>query len=234
MVVVSLLISLSCYAQVLQVVTKSVEQSFDFTGKEKVQLYAERSDIEINTWSKNTIKIALELSAKHPERTVAEKDLKALQHIIQKSGKSILVRNYISLSTNTPKPQSNLKAKYILYLPANCGIEVSNTFGVVNIRNLESGLYLKTDFCQINLAAIKGKSDIQTYFGILKINELEGKTIISTDRTDIIIRAPKGELTLHTAYGSLDMEADKNVVKLKIDTKNTEMRGATLANKNIY
>lgn len=86
-----LLFSQTLVAQTLQVVTKSIEKTFADPKISKVQLWGERSDIDINTWQRQEIKVVIELTAKHPDRSTAEKDLEVMHYTANQSGKEVLI-----------------------------------------------------------------------------------------------------------------------------------------------
>ena len=46
-------------AQTLQVITKTIEKTFEVPQYAKVQVWGERSDVEIMTWNKNEIKATI-------------------------------------------------------------------------------------------------------------------------------------------------------------------------------
>ena len=219
------------YAQTLQVVTKTIERTFAYKGNETLQLYAERSDIEINTWARNEVKVVIELSAKHPDRAIAEKDVEVLRYVAEKLGKVISLRNFVVLPTKSPKPESNLKARFVLLVPAACTVEIKNTFGRTTLKGLQKETRLYTEFCQAELRELKGKLALNTHFGSLQVIDFEGEINLTSERTDVVVRAIKGKGNIRTLFGSLDIQADKTVVKLDIETKNTELRNGTVANK---
>jgi hypothetical protein len=217
------------FAQTLQVVTKTVEKTFEYQPHESLQLYAERSDIELSTWTRSDIKLIFELSAKHPDRTTAERDLEVLRYVAEKTGRVISLRNFVVLPPNRPKPQSNLKARYVLFVPVTCKVEIQNSFGKTVLRGLQKDTRLRTEFGTTEASDLKGKLTLYAHFGELKVVDFEGNLSLTTERTDVLIRAPKGECRVRAQYGSLDLQADRTQVKLDIDTKNTEIRNGTVA-----
>jgi hypothetical protein len=219
-------------AQTLHVVTKTVERTFEYKPNETVQIYAERSDVEISTWGRNEVKITVELLAKHPDRATAQKDLEVLRYVAEKSGRTITLRNFVVLPPNaTQKPQSNLKTRYVLLLPATCQVEIQNSFGKTTLRGLQKDTRLRTEFCINELADLKGKLTLHAYFGELKVLDFEGNMNLTTDRTDVLVRAPRGQCRVRTQHGSLEVAADRTQVKLDIETKNTELKNGTVAKK---
>lgn len=220
------------FGQTLQVVTKTVEKTFEASQYAKVQVWGERSDIEIMTWGKNEIKATIELTAKHPNRSTAEKDLEALHYTADKKGKTVSLHNFVVLAKNGTKPQSNLKARFTLFVPANCAVEIQNSFGKISLKGLQTQtMQLQTEFCTIELNDLRGTLTARTQFGVLRTENFNGLLSIFSERTDLILQQIKGECRVRAQYGSLDIQLDKSQVKLNVETKNTEIRNGTTAAK---
>ncbi len=223
------LFSQTLVAQTLQVVTKSIEKTFADPKISKVQLWGERSDIDINTWQRQEIKVVIELTAKHPDRSTAEKDLEVMHYTANQSGKEVLIHNYVVVTKNQPKPLSNLKARFVVYMPPHCNIEIQNTFGKTTLKGLQAQTQLQTEFCTVELTEIRGRLGIRTQFGSLKVNDFQGTLQFVSERTDVLLDQIKGECKGKTQFGSLDIQTDKSQVKLSIETKETELRNGAVA-----
>jgi hypothetical protein len=220
------------FSQTLQVVTKTVEKTFEVPQYSKVQVWGERSDIEIMTWGKNEIKATIELTAKHPDRNVAEKDLEALHYTADKKGIKVSLHNFVVLAKNGTKPQSNLKARFTLFVPVNCAVEIQNSFGKISLKGLQTQtMQLQTEFCTIELTDLRGILTAKTQFGALRTENFNGLLSIFSERTDLVLQQIKGECRIRAQYGSLDIQTDKSQVKLDVETKNTELRNGTTAAK---
>lgn len=218
------------FGQTLQVVTKTIEKTFEASQYAKVQVWGERSDIEIMTWGKNEIKATIELTAKHPNRSTAEKDLEALHYTADKKGKTVSLHNFVVLAKNGTKPQSNLKARFTLFVPANCAVEIQNSFGKISLKGLQTQtMQLQTEFCTIELTDLRGTLTARTQFGALRTENFNGLLSIFAERTDLLLQQIKGECRVRAQYGSLDIQTDKSQVKLNVETKNTELRNGTVA-----
>ncbi len=223
---------LNASAQTLQVVTKTVEKTFAADRYPKVRVWGERSDIEITPWNHNEIKAVVELTAKHPDRHTAEKDLETLHYTADKSGRAVSLRNFVVLTKNGAKPQSNLKARFTLFVPANCAVEIQNSFGKTTVKGLQTVTQLQTEFCTVELTDLRGNITARTQFGALKADNLSGTLSVVAERTDLLLQQIKGECRVRAQHGSLDIQTDKSQVKLDVETKNTELRNGTTVAKH--
>lgn len=223
---------LHAFAQTLQVVTKTIEKTFTADRYPKVQVWGERSDIDIVSWERNEMKAVIELTAKHPDRSTAEKDLEILHYTAEKSGRTVSLHNFVVLTKNRAKPQSNLKAHFTLFVPVNCAVEIKNSFGKITVKGLQTIMQLQAEFCTVELTDLRGTLTARTQFGALKADNLSGTISFITERTDLLLQQIKGECRVRAQYGSLDIQTDKSQVKLDVETKNTELRNGTTVAKH--
>jgi hypothetical protein len=214
----------------LQVASKNIEKVFE--NASMVQLTAERADIDIKVWNKPMIKVSIELSAKHPNREIATQDLAIWQYLGEQIGKKVYLRNFVQINASLPKPQSNLKANYTIWLPATCELLLQDTFGNVSIEGLSKKLDLNSQFCAIKLDELKGKVTLRTAFGSLLAQNIEGNIGLYASRTDMSFHHLKGECQIKAEYGSLELLVDKTLVKLGISAPQTTIKYLNAISKN--
>ena len=93
-ILVMMLLCMTAFSQeTLQVVTKSIDKTFDRSQNLKIE--GEKADIELMVWEGDKIKINIELIAKHPDRKTALKDLEMLKYVADKFGNEVILRNYL-------------------------------------------------------------------------------------------------------------------------------------------
>jgi hypothetical protein len=205
----------------LQVATKSVEKSFE-EGK-SLKIEAEKADIELITWNNSTVKVSLELIAKHPDRKTASTDLELMKYVLEKAGNGILLRNFFIIENPKNKPSSNFKAKYIIRIPENMELTITNSFGKILLRGKAKQLTLKTDFCTTELKDLSGIIKANTHYGELSANKIEGEINIRSERTDLIFSQLGGRCTIFSIYGNLTIQSLNNLKNLKIDAQKTDI-----------
>jgi hypothetical protein len=213
----------------LQVATKTIEKTVGSSSVRTLHINAEKADIEINTWEKAEIAIVMELSARHTEKSVATTDLSKVKYIADKSGRDFFLRNYIVLKEGENKPASNIKARYIIHLPASCAVNLKNTFGTITLKGLTNNLQLKADFCTTYLSGIAGKGLLETTFGELKGIEISGSFTFSSDHTNLELESIAGAMKLDALYGNIRINPSTNLTSLTIYSKKAEV---TLMTKN--
>ena len=208
----------------MQVVTKSTERVFAFSETKKVQIQVERAEVDVNVWNRSEIKIMVELMAKHPDRAVASSDLENFKYATEIVGNTVYVRNYVLLPKGAAKPQANLKARYRLFLPASCTVNIQNSFGKITVEGLDKEIQLKADFCAVILQNISGKIVLDAHFGTLQAENLNGNFALNTDRSDCQLKNIKGTCRIRADYGSIDIDTDKTLVKMDVKTNQTTLK----------
>ncbi len=187
----------------LQVVTKTIEKTFPYKNGVEVNIEGEKAEIQVETWNKNEVKVLLELVAKHPTRTTAEKDLDRMSYSTEQHGNKIYFRNYTENPKNSKKPESDLKAIYTITLPADCPVYLKNHFGLANVANLRKALRINSEFSKIKLENLKGQIGIDTRFGDLEGKNIEGNVTINSRRSDLTLHDIKGTWNINAQYGVL-------------------------------
>ena len=83
-----LLISNEISAQeILEVVTKKIEKTLDFSSDSRLNIEGEKADVLINTWHESKVKVELTLVAKHRDLQVARKDIETITYLIERREK---------------------------------------------------------------------------------------------------------------------------------------------------
>ncbi|WP_026631386.1 hypothetical protein [Dyadobacter alkalitolerans] len=214
---------------VLQVATKTIEKNITSPDIRTLHIFAEKADIELTTWDKLEISIVMELSARHPEKSVAANDLSKVQYIADRNGKDYFLRNYIVLKDGESKPVSNLRARYKIHLPASCAVDLKNSFGTITLKGLTNSLQLKADFCTTNLIEITGKGQMQTSFGELKGSEISGTFTFQSDHTKMSLLSIGGVIKVDAVYGDIELFPTSGLTSLGVKSRKAEI---TLQTKN--
>ncbi len=210
----------------LQVVTKTIEKTYNTAHITGLEVLAERADVEVMVWAKPEVKIIVELTSKHPDRATATTDLENLKYGIEQIGKTLFCRNYLMMPKGTTKPQANLKVRFVVLMPANCAIKVQNSFGKIQIKGMSKETTVNTEFCSSDLVNMTGAITINTHFGELRLTDIDGQIVLTADHSDTWLKEIKGQCDIKAQSGSIDINTDKAALKLKLKTDKTEVRYA--------
>jgi hypothetical protein len=193
----------------LQVVTRSIQKTVPCKSGYNVEINAEKAEIEVRLGQNadKHVHINAEMVARHARLDSAKADLESWKFLTNTSGKTIYVRAYIGLGKKQSLPSSNLKAKIVISLPANCGVVVTNKFGKMRIENLSGDVRLNGEFCGVFLNNISGNVTLLGNYGSLEASNIEGTVDIKSKRAEIAVRNMAGNCSIRSEYGNVFIDA---------------------------
>ncbi|PQA58915.1 DUF4097 family beta strand repeat-containing protein [Siphonobacter curvatus] len=205
----------------LQVATRTIEQHYE--SIRNLTITGERADIDIRVWDKETIQINVNLSARHPDRAVARKELESLQFTGEKSGKRLFLRNFL-IAPASGKLTSSFKTSMVIWLPAKCPLVVKQNFGSLKVTGLQADFQASTEFSKISLKAIQGEVQLESHYGDLEASNLSGKVRLNTEYTNLKLSDVQGSCTVRSQGGEAEIRADRQLVKLEVKAQKTNIR----------
>ena len=194
----------------LHVVTQTIQKEWDWQPDKTLVLNGENAIITIEAWDKKTIQSTTELIAKHPDKKVAQRDVKAQKAIGETTKRTILLGNQLVLEKGMEKPASNLKAKFTIYAPKNCALRIKNRFGSIDIKGIKNTVTINSQFTKLNLEEVKGEINLSSNFGDIIGQQLTGEVKIDANRSDIQLDHPSGNFVIAAKYGLVTILEDKN------------------------
>ncbi len=202
----------------LQVVTRSVQKTFPCKSGHKLEITAEKAEIEIRLGSSTdkNIQISAELVARHARLDSAKADLDSWKFLTNSSGKTTYIRTYIGLEKKQKLPSSNLKAKITVTVPPNCGAVVDNKFGKIRIENLSGDVRINGAFCGVSLKNIKGNVSLLGQYGSLEANEIHGAIDVKSKRAEIAIKDIFGHCSVSSEYGNIYIDPGNDMGNLNV------------------
>lgn len=219
-----LLLPIWLSAQVkVQVITKTIEKEFSYQEGYELNIEGEKAQVIIEAWDQPAISITVQITAKHPDRSVAERDLEAMQYIGQKVKNKIYVRNFLNETDAVAKPESAFQAIYHVKVPEQCPVYLKNYFGQATISNLSNRLRFNGEFSQIDLQNIQGVIDLRSRFGDIFGQQLDGQVQIWARRSDITLDNIRGSFDITAHYGTLRLFAADHLLKLNIDAEHSDV-----------
>ncbi|WP_341225896.1 hypothetical protein [uncultured Arcticibacterium sp.] len=204
----------------LQIITKSIQKQLSAKGLTQIQITAERADVKVIGWDKTTISFKVNISTKHPNKEVAEKELAYMDFLNQKMGKTYFLRNYLVLKKGQAKPQSNYDAEYIIYVPRNLEVKLSNSFGEVALKGLKASLDLDLKFCQTETLDCEGAAKVKSYFGENTMGKGIKALNLNTDHSTNLVTSHKSGFKGDITYGSLTYSYLPEGQEIVISSKN--------------
>lgn len=207
----------------LQVATKNIEKTLPYKSGYELSIEGEKADVIVQTSTSNMVKVSVEVTAKNPLLATAQQDLEQVQFDAIVQGRRVILRNYIKPYGNGKKPESSLKTKYLIYVPADCAVQLKNNFGKTNVSNLQNFVYLYTEFSQVALNNLKGKVNIDTKFGDITGKNLNGDVKINARRSNITLSELRGNYDINMSYGKANISANIDAINLSVTGDNADV-----------
>lgn len=209
--------------QKVQVVTRTLEQSWPCPPGVVVRIRAEKATVQVRAWDQPTVRVTLRLSARHPERAVAEQDLPVAQYRLQKSGNGLDLLNFFELPAGAPAVRADLRAEYIVFMPAANPLQVVNAYGQTDLADLNGRLTLEQSFGKITLRDLRGTLAVTARYADLTGSNLQADFTCEANKSAVQLLGLGGSCTVHNFYGSVRVQPTAALRKLSIETDRTEV-----------
>lgn len=203
-----------------QVVTKKVEQTFDYKTGYELNIEGEKAEISVESWDQPLIKIELEIQSEHPDKATARNDVEKVRYEMVRHGEKIYARNYVDASE---RPASSLSARYTITMPRNCPIYIKNHYGEVNVSDLANSLRFNGQFSPIGLNNVTGYVEVRSRFGDVDGRQLNGDLNFYARRSDVTLRDLKGVLNLESQYGQIRLARFAALTGLNIQAEKSDV-----------
>ena len=207
----------------VQVVSQKISESVEWKQGMRLELNAERAEIYCTTHPLTTIDFEVTFIAKHENKKVAESDLKKMKWINETLSNKVFLRNYIELTRNESKPESDIKTIYHIKVPEECEVAISNYFGKIKIENFNFKLKINGEFCPVELIDVHGKTNIKSTFGDISANGIQGDLYIESNRSDIQLTNISGILEMHAILADINLSGFSEIEEVKIDAEKSKV-----------
>ena len=196
---------------------RKIEKSFSSANMKEVMIENSYGNIEVEQWDKDEIEIKVDIRVDaRSEKKV--NDLLDKIHIsfIQKSNYLTVVTGFaenfsFKRFTNKIFSGGSLNIDYIVYLPKNIKLKLTNEKGNVSIGDFVGGLGVEIKNGDLELGKVLDDSSISVSFGKVNIDALGNSKCIFTN--DKLVYIKKAEiLNIDSKHSFLNIESVKNLV----------------------
>jgi hypothetical protein len=207
----------------LHLVTKRLEKSFAYKPGYELNIEGEKAEVTIESWDKAEIAIQIELTARHPDRAVAEAELERMRFVADRVRNKIYLRNYIAQPEGEGPAQARLEARYLVFVPAECPVYLKNHFGSSQVSNLRSRFRFFGEFSQVGLDNVQGQIDLRSRFGDIIGRTIGGQVAINARRSDITLEDIQGQFNIEAQYGLIQILSSSGLLGLDIQAEKSEV-----------
>lgn len=213
--VISILIlaSLSIFAEK----HKKIEKSFSSENMKEVMVENSYGKIEIEQWDKNEIEIKVDIKAdaRNEQKVI---DLLDKIHIsfVQKSDYISVVTGFsenfsIKNFTNKIFSGGTLSIDYIIYMPKNMALKLTNERGDVIINDFVGQLGVDLKYGDLKIEKALSASNLSVTFGKVEIEELGDSKCIFTNSK--LVKINKANLlNIDSRHSFINIESAKEIV----------------------
>lgn len=209
--------------QKVQVVTRTLAQSWACPPGMVVRIRAEKATVQVRGWDRPTVQVTLRLSARHPERAVAEQDLPVAQYRLQKNGNGLDLLNFFELPAGAPAVRADLRAEYTVLMPAGNPVQVVNTYGQTELADLSGRQSLDQSFGTIVLRNLRGTLTVAARYADLTATGLAADFTCEANKSAVQLVDLAGKCLVHNFYGSVRVQPAASLRQLTVEADRTEI-----------
>lgn len=199
----------------IQVVSRSVNRSFNYTSSSIIQVNGEKAQIVIHPSITNQIKVIITMIAKNPSRQEAETDVRYCNYTINERKDQILIANNFDVNKGYKEISSNLSARIELEIPGTLSLSIRNIYGTIDMKFVDANWNIINDFGQLTMENVKGTLHINSKYGDISGMNINAITTIETQNSDVMIKNLNKWLTIKSQYGNITLEDIKTSINIE-------------------
>lgn len=208
--------------QRVQVVTRTLVQQWGCPPGALVRIQAEKATVRVQGWDKPQVQVTLRLSARHPDRAVAERDLTAARYRLE-GGSTISLVNFFALPAGAAAIQSDLRAEYTVMMPAGNQLIAANTYGQTLLTGLRGKQQLTQDFGRITLRELAGSLTVTARYADLTASGLSADFTCEASKSAVQLLELGGTAKIYNQFGSVRVQPAASLRRLTIEAQRTEV-----------
>jgi len=206
---------------------KSISKSYAASGN-KLSIDNSFGQVKFIAWDKNEIKVDIHIEASSNQENFAQKIFDAIRVSDKQQGNEIEFKTKIDNkgNDNCKNCKSNMHIDYEVHLPVSVALDVSNSFGNIELPDYTGALSVTSKFGKLTSGSLSNLKDIAVEFGSatiknisnidatfkfskIEIANLGGKNKIKLefcDDTKISLDNNLTSLNLHESYSTVNIK----------------------------
>ncbi|MEJ8800944.1 hypothetical protein [Pontibacter sp. H249] len=133
---------------------KTFDKTYKVSNSDALNIENKFGRVQVKTWAKNEIQVKVDMIARASSESKAQEILNNISVTDSRQGNIISVATKMEPMRVSGNSNKSFEINYTIYMPENNALTVKNSFG------------------DVNLAALKGKTDIYVKYGSLKTERL--------------------------------------------------------------
>ncbi|MFI5451582.1 hypothetical protein ACHMWN_05435 [Pedobacter sp. UC225_61] len=203
---------------------KTFSKTFSVDKSDKINLSNRYGEMVIKIWDRNEIKVDADIKAYSTSDNDAQKLLDDVSITATKTGDLVTYKTNIEdKNSNWGKSIRNgkvlwrkeIKVNYVVYMPANNALTLSNMYGNVNMGNLAAALYAKVQYGNFTAGNLSSTNNyIFVQYGNTNVQELN-KAVVKQQYGKGLTIGTVGTLDLDVQYAGADITNIKGNAVIK-------------------
>ncbi|MBS1754761.1 MAG: hypothetical protein R2765_04855 [Ferruginibacter sp.] len=197
---------------------KSVNKTYNVSSSDKLNIQNSFGNVDIKTWSKNEIKVDIEIEVSANSDALAQKILDKITITDTKSTNEISFKTKVSDVNNSKGDKSSMSINYTVFMPAVNPLTVKNEFGATNIPDLTGAVDLTSKFGSLTTGNLANIKNIHVEFGKANLANINNAPV-NIKFSKAVISKLSGAVKMNLEFcNNVRLNIDNNLSSLDLKT----------------
>jgi len=176
--------------------------------------------IKVTGWEKDFVFVNFETEIRTKEKAKAEKFIDAINIKLFSSNEGVYLN---SSFPNIKDPEVKIiQSSMYVKVPINNLVICGNSFGEIEISDLDKGVEVNSNYCQMFLKNIDGTVKALNKMGNTELNNISGKIDIKSSLTPTVVSNCSADMEIQGSNSSIDISNSEGKIKI-YNTGNIEI-----------
>jgi hypothetical protein len=202
---------------------KKISKSFNLDANDKVNIDNQYGAIVVKIWNKNEIKVDVEVNVYSNSDSDAQKLIDGVNVEGNKNGNEVVFKTQIAsrsgnfgsvIKNGIVKSRRELKINYLIYMPANNALKLSQKYGNIDLDYHNGPTATKVQYGSFRARSLNNSNNyISVEYGKIDIGEVNAATIKHNYGTMITI-GEANNLDINSSYVALNIGTVNKSIKI--------------------
>ena len=205
---------------------KSVNKSYNVSSSDKLNIKNSFGSVKVNTWSRNEIKVDVEIEVTANTEALAQKMIDRISVTDEKEGREISFETKMKDINNSKGDKSSMEINYTISMPDNNALKIHNDFGATTVPDFKGEVDLTSKFGSLTTGNLANIRSINVEFGKANLANITGAPVV-IKFSKVNIARMSGAVKLNLEFcnsvrlaidnnlNSLDLKSSYSTVNLK-------------------
>lgn len=185
----------------------SYKEFFDsvMVSSDDIPIYinSETGDLKVTGWNRDRVVVKFKVEIAAESEVSAESFAREIQVKLSSNEKGIYVKAHFP-SLSDPKRRI-LTSAFDVRVPSGNPVISENSFGTVKVSDLDNGIRLNTNYCDVRLDHVRGEIEAASKMNVLAVSNSSGKLKLGNSMGPIQVFACDGEFDIENSYSPIEL-----------------------------